>query len=241
MPTIIGHVKAVFFDLGGTLAYYAPSPESIIARVIKRHGFHVEPHHVKDALTEAENAFKPVREKIRKQSKGDPLRYVDLPLDYWVEVNLYMLSLLGLPQDIGIAKEIALEFRKTRNVALYPDVVPTLKALRARGYRLGIVSNGPPFVEKVIKHTGLNKLVDFYVVSYKVGFEKPHPSVFWRALRSAAVNPFEALHVGDDYECDVEGARKVGMTPILLDRWGRHSCTDCIRIEKLDELLTMLT
>ncbi len=75
----------------------------------------------------------PVRRKILKRFKADPLRYIELPLDYRIEVNLYILKLLGIPQDERLAREIVLEFRKTETVALYPGVIPVLSELRERG------------------------------------------------------------------------------------------------------------
>jgi len=241
MYSLLRGVKAVFLDLGNTLAYYAPSPPGIIARVLKRWGYSVPLAKVSEALSEAEEAYMPVRRKILKRFKADPLRYVELPLDYEIEVNLYMLKLLGIPPDERLAREIALEFRKTETVALYPDVIPVLSELRERGLKLGIVSNASSFAEEVIKDKGLASLVDFYVISYAVGYEKPHPKIFEEALRRAGTKPAETIHVGDSYEADVVGARNAGITPILVDREKSYNTVDCIKIHTLWELLDILT
>lgn len=243
MYKLQGRVKAVLLDLGNTLVHYSPSPERLIHRVILKWGYKVSLDRVLEAQLSAEEAFKPLRDKIRKRVKSEVFRYVELPWEYWIEVNLYMLELLGLPRDISLASTIAEEFRRPENVKLYPDVVPTLRALKGLGYRLGIVSNGPRFAETVIKHTGLDRLVDFYLVSYAVGYEKPHPKIFQLALSRAGVSANEALHVGDSYFHDVIGARAANITPVLLDRDGKcpnmHD-SGYIRISNLDELLDML-
>jgi len=76
-----------------------------------------------------------------------------------------------------------------------------------------------------------------------VGYEKPHPRIFELALSKACVSPSEAIHVGDSYYHDVVGAEGVGITPVLLDGSGRYACEDlgdCIRIESLSELLSIV-
>ena len=93
--------------------------------------------------------------------------------------------------------------------------VEALSALRELGVTLGIISNTgrtPGVVlRKVLDHHGL--LGYFTVLSYsdEVGYRKPHPAIFTGTLRRAGAEPGHALHVGDDADADVAGARSVGM------------------------------
>ena len=49
------------------------------------------------------------------------------------------------------------------------------------------------------------------------------------------------MHVGDQLSSDIDGARGVGINPVLLDRDGNHEeVTDCPRIETLMELSPLL-
>ncbi len=84
---------------------------------------------------------------------------------------------------------------------------------------------------------GIAAYIDFTVTSAEVGADKPQPPIFLKALELAQVKPAEAIHVGDQYQNDVLGARGVGISPILLDRADYYAeITDCPRIRTLTEV-----
>jgi FMN phosphatase YigB (HAD superfamily) len=56
------------------------------------------------------------------------------------------------------------------------------------------------------------------VFSARVGYQKPAAAIFRHALEVMAVAPERAIHVGDNPRADVAGARRVGITPVLIDR-----------------------
>ena len=103
------------------------------------------------------------------------------------------------------------------NREAYPDVVPTLTALRDRGFRLASVTNrgysGPDFWEEV-RQLGLDELFETIVVSCDVGYLKPHPRIFEIALQRLGVEAAECLMVGDDLRADVEGPKTLGMMAV---------------------------
>ncbi|MEK0338355.1 MAG: HAD-IA family hydrolase, partial [Nitrosopumilus sp.] len=75
----------------------------------------------------------------------------------------------------------------------------------------------------------------------EVGTDKPEPPIFLAALQRAGVNASEAVHVGDQYKLDVIGARGVGITPVLIDRYDLYpEVSDCPRIHRLTELAEYL-
>lgn len=61
---------------------------------------------------------------------------------------------------------------------------------------------------------GLADTIDGVVSSHSVGWRKPHPSIFERALEIAGVPPAEAFHVGDNLVADVYGAQQLGMRAV---------------------------
>ena len=77
-------------------------------------------------------------------------------------------------------------------------------------------------------------------MSATVGCTKPDRRLFQEALRQMGVTAETALHVGDWYELDVQGARSVGMTSILFDHQQRRPDADCPRVESFDELAAFL-
>ena len=94
------------------------------------------------------------------------------------------------------------------------------EALRARGLRIGLISNTHRSLEAFQSHFELDGLVSGAVSSCEHGYNKPHPSIFRAALSLLSVAPEEAVMVGDSYAHDIEGARAVGMKAILLRRAG---------------------
>jgi putative hydrolase of the HAD superfamily len=102
----------------------------------------------------------------------------------------------------------------------FPDAEPALGELRDRGLRVVVASNWDCSLPDVLERAGLAGLVDGVVSSAVAGRAKPAPEVFLEALRVAGAESFEALHVGDSVENDVEGARAAGVRAVLLARDG---------------------
>jgi putative hydrolase of the HAD superfamily len=101
----------------------------------------------------------------------------------------------------------------------YPDAEPALKALRAAGVTLIVVSNWDVSLHDALRTTGLDRLVDGAIASAEVGSAKPDAGIFDWALGLAGDPPRDAVwHVGDSVDADVEGARAAGLRPIFIDR-----------------------
>jgi len=102
----------------------------------------------------------------------------------------------------------------------YPDSVPALRALRAAGCRLVVVSNWDHSLHERLEELGLAPLLDGVVVSAELGAAKPDGAMFARGLAIAGVRAADAWHVGDDVAADVEGALAAGVRPVLVARDG---------------------
>jgi putative hydrolase of the HAD superfamily len=100
----------------------------------------------------------------------------------------------------------------------YPDAAPALRALRAAGCALVVVSNWDFSLHERLEETGLAALVDGAVASAELGTAKPQRAIFERALALAGVAAGRAWHVGDSVREDVEGARAAGIRAVLLAR-----------------------
>jgi putative hydrolase of the HAD superfamily len=115
--------------------------------------------------------------------------------------------------------ELYEEFTRPGVWELYPEVREVLGQLAGR-YRLGIISNFDGRLRTILRQLGLGDAFEVIAISSEVGAEKPDPWIFERALALAGVNALEALHVGDDPECDWEGAERAGLLSFRLDRPG---------------------
>ena len=92
----------------------------------------------------------------------------------------------------------------------YRDTEPTLRALRGRGIKIGIVSNVPRDLAPIFEAKGLRSLVDAFTHSYEIGAEKPDPRIFLAACAKLGVAPKETLMVGDHVTAD-GGAVQAGL------------------------------
>jgi len=99
----------------------------------------------------------------------------------------------------------------------YDDTLPVLAALRARGLKLGLVSNAGVDVRQVVVRAGMAPLLDAVVISHEIGAVKPHPPIFERALAALGVPAERALMVGDSPRDDV-GAAFLGVRTLILPR-----------------------
>jgi FMN phosphatase YigB (HAD superfamily) len=90
--------------------------------------------------------------------------------------------------------------------------------LRGR-YRLGVVSNFDysPTVRRILSEGGILGRFETVVVSDEVGWRKPRPAIFQRALTEMRVRPEECLFIGDRPEIDVAGAKAMGMAAAWLN------------------------
>jgi putative hydrolase of the HAD superfamily len=102
----------------------------------------------------------------------------------------------------------------------YPEVPGVLRALRAAGHPLILVSNWDVSLHGVLADTGLAPLVDGVLTSAQERVAKPDPELFARALALAGREASGALHAGDSVEHDIAGARAAGIAAVLVDREG---------------------
>jgi len=104
---------------------------------------------------------------------------------------------------------------------LYPDAVPCVRELKARGLQLGIAGNQPESAEAMLREAGLP--VDLVASSERWGVEKPSPAFFARIVRELALPAAEIAYVGDRLDNDVIPAADAGMCAVFLARgpWGR--------------------
>jgi FMN phosphatase YigB (HAD superfamily) len=102
----------------------------------------------------------------------------------------------------------------------FDDVAPALAELRGLGLRLVCVSNWDYTLPRVLARCGLGEALDGVVTSAEAAARKPDPAIFERGLWLAGAAPAEAVHVGDSYAEDVDGARAAGIRALLIRRDG---------------------
>lgn len=159
-------------------------------------------------------------------------------LDFFAEYEQILLKNAGLSVSLALACQIwKLAIAVPKDFIAFEDTLPALAALKDKGYTLGVLSNLRRDMRSLCKQLGMTPYLDFCINSDEAGAEKPYPPIFLAALDRVSVSPEETVHVGDQYNSDVVGARGVGMHAVLIDRGGwQTDVKDCAKIASLDEL-----
>ncbi len=103
---------------------------------------------------------------------------------------------------------------------LYPDALPTLLAVRDRGYRVGIAANQPARAAEVLRESGLP--FEWLLISQLEGVHKPDPAFFERILQMTDLAAESIAYVGDRVDNDVIPADAAGLVAVHVRRgpWG---------------------
>jgi putative hydrolase of the HAD superfamily len=227
--------RAVFFDAGGTLIY-APLEETFLD-ICSKHGVDLDI----EMVYKAYEVF--VREDTSFFKKNRDLASQD-PVKFWNQCNKQMLEYLGVDGDIGtMAKEITNVFPTSSSIQwrFYSDVPSSLDNLKGMGFKLGVISNFDPFLKDILVRLDLAQYFNAIISSSEVGILKPDPEIFHLALRRVGLNAEESMYVGDAYYPDIVGAKRAGLTPVLIDRDNRCGEVDCLKIPGLNELVSDLS
>jgi HAD superfamily hydrolase (TIGR01662 family) len=216
-------VKAVLFDVDFTLARPGPEllPEGYVS-CAERYGLTLEAGRYEEA---------------RDAAFVDLQRHPELDHDEEIWVAFTERIVLGMggtqPASREVAVQLTSRWQQHENFELYDDTAPVLHELRQRGLKIGLVSNSARDVRAFAEHHALP--IDAGISSFHHGKTKPHASIFRVVLELLAVEPENALMVGDTVEDDIEGARAIGMQAVLVDRLGLRP-DFAPRIESLSDL-----
>ena len=197
-------IRAVSFDVGGTLIEPWPSVGHVYAEVAKELGLPpVEPAR----LNERFRAAWKVRQGF-DYSRADWLTLVQQTFDFAGDSPVWHRLFPRLYD----------RFADGAVWRIYDDVYPTLEELRRRGLKLAAVSNWDERLRPLLQNLGLDRFFTVIEISGESGFHKPSVEIFRRALTRLQLNPAEVVHVGDSVREDLEGAQNAGWHAFLLRR-----------------------
>lgn len=224
-----GATRAVLLDALGTLVELDPPAPRLRAALCERTGIDVgEPAAVRAFAAEIDHYL------AHHLEGGDEAGLARLHDD----CAAVMQVALGVAElDRGAVRGAMLD---SVVFTPFPDAIPALRALRARGLRLVVASNWDRSLGDRLAGAGLAELVDGAVSSAVVGAAKPDPAPLRAALELAGVAPAEAVHVGDSSVNDVGAARAAGIRPILLARDGSEGPPGVETIASLDQLASLV-
>ena len=98
---------------------------------------------------------------------------------------------------------------------LIPSSLETLQSLKDAGYRIGIISDTWPYIERRIHAFKLDEYVDQYTYSYELGVLKPDLLMYRDALEKSGLKPEECIFI-DDQVKNLEAAKSLGIHPVQI-------------------------
>ena len=206
-------IKAVFFDLDGTLCD-SDTAWSIAQREIFQLLHEHYPDVSEETLTEA---WRTVHQELFKQLNAGKRSMAEVRDSRFQ----CLFRELGLPVD-KVMEELSDFFclRYLTSLRLYDDVA-ILEKLHT--YHVGIITNGAHDEHtdsqlSKVRHLGLSERIQSLTISGEVGVRKPNAKIFKVACERAGILPKEAMVVGDTIENDIVGANRAGMTSVFIDR-----------------------
>ncbi len=201
-------VDVVFFDVDFTLIHPGPVFDGEgYAAFAHNHGLKADATRYEAAVRDASSELDDLQDAVYRPD----------PFVRYARRVLTEMGARGERLD-ACAYEIYEEWAACHHFTLYEDVRPAFAALCDAGYRIGLISNTHRSLETFQTHFQLKSFVTVAVSSSQQGYLKPHPSIFRAALAAAGTAAHDAVMVGDSLTHDIEGARQVGMSAVLLIR-----------------------
>lgn len=138
------------------------------------------------------------------------------PNEDWKEFNSIILDGLGIEPSAEMLEDI---LKLETVVDIFPDVIPCLDRLRARGIRMAVVSDSWPSLPEAHARFGIRQYFEGYAISGVLGCSKPDPRIFAEGARALGLPPASLLFV-DDGDDLVHAAMQLGYRGVALRRLG---------------------
>jgi putative hydrolase of the HAD superfamily len=169
--------------------------------------------------------------RVREIHWGDPEWHREWRMKVrgaWGQIAAEAVAALGIDEP-ELGQVIGDRHFELRDAAItpLPGAIEALHRLRELDVRLGLITNGATAGQRAkIDRFALAVHFDYIGIEEEVGFGKPHPNAYLRALASLEATPEETWMVGDKLDWDVAGAQAVGIFGIWLDKMGAGLPTD---------------
>ena len=203
--------RAILLDALGTLLALEPPAPKLVALLGERHALAVD-------LADAERAMRSEMRHYRRECAraGDAEALAALRLEC---AAILAHELGGGALELS-ASDLVPTLLDSLHITPFAEVPAALARWRAAGARLVVASNWDVSLHGVLRESGLRELLDGVATSAEVGASKPSRELFDAALALAGVGAAEAIHVGDSFAEDVEGALAAGIEAVWLRRQG---------------------
>ncbi len=224
-------IKSIFFDLDHTLWDFEKNSELSFKKIFKKYTITIN-------FEKFIESYIPINFKYWKLYRNGEISKEFLRYNRLKEV----FNLFDYEIDDKIIDKIShdyIEFLPENN-KLMDGAIEILEYLKPK-YRLFIITNGFRDVQdKKLKNSNIKHYFEAIYDSESVGVKKPDPKIFRHALTDSGSGPNESLMVGDNYEADVLGAKKLNINTIHFVAHGEKIHNKNETIHKLMELKSIL-
>lgn len=206
------NIKLITFDATNTVLRFRVPPWRFYAVVARGHGFTGTEELVRGRLLDSY--------KLMWQQYPNFGRSKITWEEWWTRVVKHTFE-GHLPANAKvdtIAAKLIEDFRTSKCWTVAPAGDRLLCALQNKEKTVGVISNFDPRLTDILQSVKIKDYFDFIITSYQVGYSKPDERIFKHALEQCdtLVKPSEALHIGDDYQKDYEGAKAAGWHALLI-------------------------
>jgi len=232
-------IKAIFFDLDGTLRHSVPESIDVFNEYVVTLGLQIS----EEARTRAmrwEHFYWGSSADLRE----DLIAHSPDTENFWTEYTRRRLIATGASTNWAAehAPQVSAhmgEMYRPQSI-VPPDVQRTLPILKEAGYFMAVISNrDKPFKELLQSH-GISEYFTYALAAGEVNSYKPDPGVFKHALEQTNMSAHETVYVGDNYFADVIGALRAGLKPVLYDPNTIFPEANCTTIRSFDELKSVI-
>ena len=231
--------QVVFFDAAGTLFRVRGSVAEIYLTHAERHGFKKTDESLSRIKSAFARAFQDAPPPVFAATEPTALKECERL--WWFDLVHNVFYRVGMFERFDEFFDDVFEvFRQPETWRLYPETLDVLKQLKEQGCELGIISNFDSRLFPILRGLGIAEYFETVTISSLAQAAKPSGRIFKQALEKHAVDPADAIHVGDSLEEDAQGARAAGLAAVLLAREPAPAVPDLRVIDKLDDLFPLL-
>jgi putative hydrolase of the HAD superfamily len=221
-------VRWLAFDAVGTLIFADPPVHIAYYRVGRRHGSQLKPEEVRDRFREAFHrraaAWNPTDDVMGDQvtlqavTLQHPVGGEEAERRFWSDVVADVLPDVADPA--ACFEELFAYFARPQSWTCFADVEESFAEAQRRGIRLAIASNFDARLHAICDGKPELAPVTVRLISSEIGCRKPGAAFYHALLDACECGPDELLMIGDDQVNDVDGARRLGMRAVRVDRSG---------------------
>ena len=210
-------IQVVFFDAAGTLFHVKGSVGEVYLRYSEKYGVVPSPELTIKVNQAFKEAFRQAPPAIFAVDEPEKLKQCERL--WWFDIVHGVFYRVGMFEGFDEYFDEVFEAFGTADLwQVFPEVPGVLELLKTQGYELGVISNFDTRFYGILRGLRLDQYFDSITISSLAGAAKPSPKIFQYALDQHALEPDEAVHIGDSRSEDFDGARHAKLHGILIER-----------------------